>query len=79
MEFLRVNFEGGARVVLVNDNPAGHTNVTINIPLPGTYRIKLEPPNVFSPTVQEIQLVSTSAFCPMEVTFHLLPASVART
>ncbi len=79
MEFLKVNFEGAGRLVLVNGNPGGPTNTVITFPLPGTYRITLGPPNDFAPGVQEIELISTSAFIPMEVTFHRLPASVART
>ncbi len=79
MEFLKVNFEGGSRLVLANGNRAGHTNTVITFPLPGTYRISLEPPNDFAPTVQEVSLVHTSPFPPLEVTFHRLPASGPRT
>lgn len=75
MEFLKVNFEGAVRLVLVNGNPGGHTNQVITIPLPGTYRISLEPPNDFAPSMQEIALASTSAFEPMQLTFHRMPAS----
>jgi len=77
MEFLRVNFEGGIRRVLLNGNPGGSTNSIITIPLPGTYKVSLEaPPSDFTPTVQEIELTLTSAFEPMQLTFHRLPASV---
>ena len=76
MEFLKVNFDAGSRGVLVNGNPGGHTNRVITFPLPGTYRISLDaPPHDFSPAVQEIQLVGTSAFEPMQLTFHRLPPS----
>jgi hypothetical protein len=75
MEFLKVNFAGTSRLVLVNGNPGGHTNTVISFPLPGTYRISLEPPNDFVPPVVEIPLAHTSPFQPVEVTFHRLPAS----
>jgi hypothetical protein len=78
MEFLRVNFEGSSRGVLLNGNPGGRTNSVITIPLPGTYKVSLEgPPNDFTPSVQEIQLILTSAFQPMQLTFHRLPPSVS--
>jgi hypothetical protein len=74
MEFLKVNFRS-ARVVLVNGNPGGHTNMVLNFQLPGTYEISLAPPNDFVPRVVEVPLVHTSAFFPVEVTFHRLPPS----
>ena len=79
MEFLRVNFEGSIRGVLLNGNPSGHTNCVITIPLPGTYKMSLEvPPKDFTPSMQEIELILTGAFEPMELTFHRLPPSVSR-
>jgi hypothetical protein len=75
MEFLKVNFEGPSRVVLVNGSPRGHTNTVMSFQLPGTYRISLEPPNDFLPPVMEVPLFLTSPFMPPEITFNRLPPS----
>lgn len=75
MEFLRVNFVGASRVVLINGNPGGFTNTILSFQLPGTYRVSLGPPNDFMPVAVEVPLVHTSAFFPPEVTFTRLPPS----
>jgi hypothetical protein len=75
MEFLKVAFAGTSRVVLLNGNPGGHTNTVISLPLPGTYRISLAPPNDFVPPEVKIPLAHTSAFDPVVVTFNRLPSS----
>ena len=74
MEFLWVNFDE-TRVVLVNGNPRGHTNVVITIPQPGTYRITLAGRFDFAPDVQEVTLAHSNPIEPIELTFHRLPAS----
>lgn len=73
MEFLKVNFAGASRVVLVNGNPGGHTNTVMSFQLPGTYFISIAPPHDFVPPVVKIPLVHTSPFTPPQITFHHLP------
>ena len=73
MEFLKVVFPGASRVVLVNGNPGGHTNTVMSFQLPGTYLIRLAPPNDFVPPAVEIPLAHTNPFAPPQITFNRLP------
>ncbi len=70
MAFLKVNFSGGQRGVLIEGKLSGKTNVVIEKEA-GTYTISLEPPADFDPKNIKVVLEpnETGPLSPKEVTF----------
>ena len=70
MAFLKVNFPGKERGVLIEGKLSGKTNVVIEREA-GTYTISLEPPADFDPKKIKVVLDpnETGPLSPKEVTF----------
>ena len=68
MEYLRVTFPE-RRVVKIDSQPAGSTNITLEIQA-GWHAVTLDGPQDFTPDTRVFMLLGTTPIRPMEVVFE---------